>query len=63
MSHDRKTTLRELGDLHKAARSTRNTLERIRRNGVPNGCNLIAKIDAIRNYTRQIELRRAALYA
>ncbi len=63
MTFDRKTALRELGDLHRARSRTILALKRIRSRGVPNGCNLLARLDAVRNLDRQIELRRAAIYA
>ena len=59
----RLVTLRELGRLHAVRRRLVEVLDRIRRDGTPNGCNLIAKIDALRNTERQIAVQRSFLYS
>jgi hypothetical protein len=63
MRFDRVTTLRELGDFHRARRATLEAIEAIREAGTPNGCGIMAKHDAVKNYDRHIAIRRAALYS
>ena len=56
-------SLRELGRLHLVRRRLVAVLDQIRRDGVPNGCGLIAKRDALQNTERQIAIQRSFLYS
>lgn len=63
MTFDRLTTLRRLAEQHQIRRETQAELAEIRAAGTPNGCNLIARMDAVRTAERWIVVLRDALYS